>query len=60
MTKYKCMYCGKVHKSDSPILKKHIHAYYKIGGTFPLSEWEKITENIENKNESRILGKRNL
>ncbi|MHA2038304.1 MAG: hypothetical protein ACW98X_17840 [Promethearchaeota archaeon] len=40
MTKWKCMYCGRWHKDPSKILSKHVHLYYKQGGTFPLSTWE--------------------
>jgi hypothetical protein len=38
---YKCMLCGRYHKDGSKILKRHIHEYYKKGGTIELSRWER-------------------
>ena len=46
MGKTQCMKCGNWHKDDSPILKRHIHEYYKAGGTYYLSQWKHVTDDL--------------
>lgn len=41
MTEYKCMLCGNWHEDGSKILNKHVHEYFRTGGTYYLSEWQK-------------------
>ena len=41
-TYYKCMLCGSWHEDKvGGVLTRHIHDYYRKGGTIPLSKWER-------------------